>query len=131
MRSHQSILYGSVVGVFFVFLAQSIVPLTILLPDSTREIDPAGVIIIYLAIPIIVGAMTGYVENENPRLNGFSSGLVSGVVNLFVSLVEQFNFRNTYSSDIQNQFGLFALMLAFLWSILAAFSAKFSTWSPR
>ena len=147
-----AILVGSITGAFLAYITQSVLPLTSYLfpsvvgfglsglSQNTSNLligNPESGLIIYLAIPIITGSLTGLVEKENPWIIGMTSGLVAGIVNLGISLFDLAQLRDFLStvastsvvSQLQAQFLLFAVILTLLWGLGAAFSAKATAWA--
>ncbi len=138
------------------FLAEFIQPMTSFLPVldflfegqaiPKRVADlllgnPTSGVIVYLTIPVIIGASIALIDREDPGLNSLLAGFASGFVNALLAAYQFSQLRDAiltsftpldysnYISQISLQFALFVAMLVFLWGFVAAFSAKASTWS--
>lgn len=135
MRQRQVVLIGSIVGVFFTSIAQYVLPLNSSLLSSaffSSFLDPEGVVVVYLTIPLVIGCVTGLVDRKQSGENGLISGLITGVVNHIITS----NYLGQFSTSLLptnpqllSQFNFFTVMLALLWALLAGFSARATAWS--
>ncbi len=144
-----AVLAGSVGGAFLAYEAQSVQPLTTFLSPLFEGMTVPGSVglllfgslfigsIVYVTIPILVGATAGLIDRKTPWVSGLLSGLLSGSVNLVISLYRWAQLSDYLAgvaapsvfSKFRGQFIFFAFMLTLLWCILAAFSAKLTAWS--